>query len=40
MRHGHGAQAWRDGAKFTGFWLENVAEGLGEFVHAELRYHR
>lgn len=29
-RHGFGSQTWSDGARFVGFWRQNLAEGRSQ----------
>lgn len=35
VREGYGVQVWTDGAKYEGYWKDNMAEGRGIFWHAE-----
>ncbi len=35
IRHGYGMQVWPDGAKYEGYWRDNVAEGRGMFYHVD-----
>jgi len=35
IKQGFGVQIWKDGAKFTGYFLNNKANGLGRFSHTD-----
>ena len=35
VRHGRGIQIWPDGAKYTGYWKDDKAEGKGKLLHAD-----
>ena len=35
QRHGFGIQVWPDGAKYEGYWRDNVANGKGKFYHID-----
>ena len=35
VKHGFGIQIWKDGAKFTGFFIDNKANGWGRFNHID-----
>ena len=35
IRQGYGLQVWPDGAKYEGYWKNNVAEGRGTFYHID-----
>lgn len=34
-RHGYGIQVWPDGAKYEGYWRDNMAHGRGKFYHID-----
>ena len=34
IKHGKGTQIWLDGAKYEGDWRDGMAEGQGNFHHA------
>ena len=35
MRHGAGAQVWRDGSRYEGEWKNDKANGYGRLMHAD-----
>ena len=35
VKQGFGVQIWKDGAKFTGFFINNKANGMGRFKHID-----
>ena len=35
IKQGFGVQVWKDGAKFTGYFIHNKANGLGRFKHTD-----
>ncbi len=35
IRHGFGIQIWPDGAKYEGYWSENMASGRGKYYHID-----
>ena len=35
VKHGFGVQIWKDGAKFTGYFIDNKANGWGRFNHID-----
>ena len=35
VRHGRGIQIWPDGAKYTGYWKNDKAQGKGKLYHAD-----
>jgi hypothetical protein len=35
VKHGFGIQIWKDGAKFTGYFIDNKANGWGRFNHID-----
>lgn len=35
LRQGRGIQIWRDGSKYEGYWLNDMANGKGRLIHAD-----
>lgn len=35
LRQGRGIQIWPDGAKFEGYWKNDMANGRGRLIHAD-----
>ena len=35
VRHGRGIQIWPDGAKYSGYWKDDKAEGKGKLYHSD-----
>lgn len=35
IKQGFGIQIWKDGAKFTGYFVNNKANGMGRFKHID-----
>lgn len=35
IKQGFGVQIWNDGAKFTGYFFNNKANGMGRFKHID-----
>ena len=34
-RVGRGIQIWPDGSVYEGYWWDNMANGIGRFIHSE-----